>query len=64
MWNAFAGYLDIYGEPPPARKVRRVTLYLQEQNRYEYEQSLEQQRKLEDAERERDRNARISARGR
>lgn len=48
----------------PARKVKRVTQYLQAQNEYEYEQQQEQQRKIEEAERERDRTARISSRGR
>jgi hypothetical protein len=48
----------------PARKVKRITAYLQAQNEYEYEQQQEQERKIEEAERERDRAARISANGR
>lgn len=64
MWNAFAGYQDIYGKPPPARLVQRVRLLLSARNEVEYEQYQEQQAKLEEAERDRERGGRISARGR
>jgi hypothetical protein len=48
----------------PARKVRRITLYLMEQNKYENELQQEQQRKMEEAERERERLARRSGHAR
>jgi len=59
VWAAFGGREQMLAAP--ARKVRRVTQYLQAQNEYEYEQSREQERKLDEAERDR---ARISSRSR
>ena len=51
MWNAFAGYRDIYGKSPPDRLVRRVRLYLMARNEYEYELYEQQQAEIEDMKR-------------
>ena len=55
MWNAFSGYQDIYGKPPPARKVRKVTAYLMAVNEYEHELQEEQEREIEEARRKAER---------
>jgi len=46
VWNAFAGYRDLYGRVPSAREVQRVRLYLVARNEYEYECYQEQQQKI------------------
>jgi len=51
VWNAFAGYRDIYGKPPPDRLVRRVRMYLVARNEYEYELYAQQQAEIEDMKR-------------
>lgn len=51
MWNAFAGYRDVYGRLPSARQVNRVRAYLLAKNEHEYELYEQQQEELEEIKR-------------
>jgi hypothetical protein len=57
VWQAFGGYAAIYGTLPPARTVNRVRLWLAAVSEYQAELQKEQQRLVEEAEREARRNA-------
>jgi hypothetical protein len=48
VWNAFAGYHDIYGKSPPASKVHRVRLWLAAQNEYEAEEATKAKQEQEE----------------
>lgn len=61
MWNAFAGYRDVYGHLPTAREVNRVRTYLVAKNEHEYELYEEQQEEI--AEMKRQQNADAGASG-
>lgn len=52
MWNAFAGYWDVYGKHPTAPLVRRVRSWIAAVNEYEQEQYEKQQEEIEKANRE------------
>jgi len=51
VWNAFSGYRDVYGTLPPARKVRRVRLYLAARNERQAELEAQKMQEIEDIKR-------------